>query len=142
MSMVDVLPAPLGPRNATISPGPTRRSSPATAVTSANRFTRPRNSIAAAGPPVVSGDTSASLVVLIPVSMPLACPVTAPKCHAKRHQPAMTSVIVPPSKLSTAVAGNRSAADEPGGEPAFDLAERNPLLGHGVPAPDRDGVVL
>jgi hypothetical protein len=43
--MSEVLPAPLGPSTATISPGPARRSTPASAVRSPYRFTKPTTSI-------------------------------------------------------------------------------------------------
>ena len=50
MSMVVVLPAPLGPRKATISPGSTVRSRPSTAVTGPKRLVSPRRATAGTGP--------------------------------------------------------------------------------------------
>ena len=46
MSMVVVLPAPFGPRKATISPGSTVRSRPSTAVTAPKRLVSPRSAMA------------------------------------------------------------------------------------------------
>jgi hypothetical protein len=40
--IVDVLPAPLGPRNPKLSPGATSKSIASTAVNSPNRFVSPR----------------------------------------------------------------------------------------------------
>ena len=42
--IVEVLPAPFGPRNPNASPGATAKSMPSTAVKSPNRLTRPRAS--------------------------------------------------------------------------------------------------
>ncbi len=45
MRMVELLPAPLGPRNPNASPLPTRTSIPSTAVNAPNRLTSPRASM-------------------------------------------------------------------------------------------------
>src|ERR1700682_1242183 len=45
MRMVDVLPAPLGPRKPNVSPAPTSKSIPSTAVRALKRLVRPRASI-------------------------------------------------------------------------------------------------
>src|SRR5215475_5271069 len=55
MSTVVVLPAPFGPRNATISPGSMVSVTLSTAVTAPKRFVTPRRSTAGTDPPRVMG---------------------------------------------------------------------------------------
>src|SRR6187549_4065979 len=87
--MVEVLPAPFGPRKATISPGRTVRSSPATAVTVSYRFTRPLSSMAG-GPSwllALRGPAPGPVVVLIPVSMAQTVPAGKPRAACEASSP-------------------------------------------------------
>src|SRR5271165_6566316 len=89
MSIVDVLPAPLGPRIATISPDAIRRSTPLTACTCPKRLCTPVRSTAGGACPLGGPMPDSVLVIVIgPVCRPQV--VRAPSAS---HDLPMTAVM-------------------------------------------------
>ncbi|OIQ77152.1 hypothetical protein GALL_411570 [mine drainage metagenome] len=82
MSIVVVLPAPFGPRNARTSPASTWRSSPSTARTEPNDLVRPRRSMARSV--VVSRMGVDAVVVMSPI-VPRARPCDTGQASPTRH---------------------------------------------------------
>src|SRR4051794_18230359 len=127
MSMVVVLPAPLGPRKATISPGSMVRSRPSTAVTAPKRLVRPRSAMAGTAPP---GATPGAALVGAESVMPTASAPACPTSSVSGHDSPMTGVTAAVSAPKP-----RSADGEARLQIVDDRGEADALLAHRVALP-------
>src|SRR6478672_7714188 len=144
MSMVEVLPAPLGPRKATTSPGRTVRSMPRTASTVPKVLRTPRRLIASAPEAATPAEPlwDSSEVVVMPQILSRA---TSPRArHASRHTHDIRQDVAgmgEPRRQRTPGLNRGSAADEAGGQVGLDLVEGDALLAHRVALAHRHRVV-
>src|SRR4051794_26521707 len=138
MSMVVVLPAPFGPRKATISPGSMVRSRPSTAMTEPKRLVTPRRATAGTAPP---GAPPGAALVGAERVMRRASAVRPPNSSSSDHDSPMTAVTPRRPHGDLWYRKPPSAAGEAGGEVAGDGVQADPLLTHGVALPHGHRVV-